>query len=99
MKDHMKKFDENDDGKLTENEFELYQQNERLKSTLEKQDAQRQMAWTAIVVVIAATALLFTPFIDDKRIETIIPMLDWFYIAMASIPGAFMGMTAWMSKK
>jgi hypothetical protein len=26
-------------------------------------------------------------------------MLDWFYIAMASIPGAFMGMTAWMSKK
>lgn len=99
MKDSMAKFDKDSDGKLTESEFELYQQNEKLKATLEKQDAQRKMAWTAITVVIAATALLFMPFVDDKRIETLIPMLDWFYISMASVVGAFMGMTAWMSKR
>jgi len=99
MKDHMAKFDENKDGVLTEKEFELYQQNEKLKATLSKQDSQQKMAWTAVVVIIVVTSVLFLPGIPDKRIETIIPMLDWFYIAMASIPGAFMGMTAWMSKK
>lgn len=99
MKDHMAKFDEDNDGKLSEQEFELYQQNEKLKSTLEKQDAQRKMAWTSVLVLIATTALLFMPFVSDTRIETIIPMLDWFYISMASIVGAFMGMTAWMSKR
>lgn len=99
MKDRMSKFDEDKDGTLTEKEFELYQQNEKLRASLDKQDSQRKMAWTAITVMIVATALLFMPFIPDKRIETIIPMLDLFYISLSSVAGAFMGFTAWMSKK
>lgn len=99
MKEHMAKFDQDQDGILTEKEFELYQQNEKLKATLSKQESQQRMAWTAICVIIVVTGMLFLPGISEERIETIIPMLDWFYIAMASIPGAFMGMTAWMSKK
>lgn len=99
MKDHMAKFDKDSDGKLTENEFELYQQNEKLKATLEKQDAQRKMAWTAVAVMIIVTAMLFMPIFSNERIETIIPMLDLFYVSMAGIVGAFMGMTAWMSRK
>lgn len=99
MKDHMANFDEDNNGTLSEKEFELYQQNERLKATLTKQDAQRQMAWTAVAVIIIVTAMLFMPIFSNERIETIIPMLDWFYISMAGIVGAFMGMTAWMSKK
>lgn len=99
MKDRMSRFDEDKDGILTEKEFELYQQNEKLKASLDKQDAQRKMAWTAITVIILVTAALFLPGVPNERIETIIPMLDWFYIAMAGIPGAFMGFTAWMSKR
>ena len=99
MKEHMAKFDNDNNGKLSEKEFELYQQNERLQASLEKQDSQRKMAWTAITVIIVVTAALFVPGISEERIETIIPMLDWFYIAMAGIVGAFMGMTAWMSKR
>ena len=99
MKDSMAKFDSDNDGRLSEAEFELYQQNERLKASLERQDSQRKMAWTAITVIIVVTAALFVPGISEERIETIIPMLDWFYIAMAGIVGAFMGMTAWMSKR
>lgn len=99
MKDHMSKFDEDKDGRLSEKEFELYQQNEKLKASLNKQDTQRKMSWTAIVVMILTTILLFMPFIPDKRIETIIPMLDLFYISLSGIVGAFMGMTAWMSRR
>jgi len=99
MKDKMARFDQDDDGKLTEKEFELYQQNEKLKSSLEKQDAQRKMAWVAMAAILVVTGMLFLSDIPDKRIETLIPMLDWFYISTASIVGAFMGMTAWMSKR
>jgi hypothetical protein len=99
MDENMAQFNKDKTGSLSEKEFELYQQNEKLQATLAKQDAQRKMAWTAVFVIISVTAILFHPSVSDKRIETIIPMLDWFYIAMASIPGAFMGMTAWMSKK
>jgi hypothetical protein len=99
MKEHMAKFDQDNDGKMSQHEFELYKQNETLKATLEKQTAQQSMAWTAIIVIICVTALLFVPFISSERIAVIIPMLDLFYVSMASIVGAFMGITAWMSRR
>ena len=99
MDDKMAQFDKDGTSELSTKEFELYQKNQQLEATLQKQDAQRKMAWTAIIVIIGVTGLLFHPSVGESRIGTIIPMLDWFYIAMASIPGAFMGMTAWMSKK
>jgi len=99
MDKNMAQFDKNQDGQLTEKEFELYQQNEKLQSTLAKQDAQRKMAWVALAAILVVTGMLFLSDVPDKRIETLIPMLDWFYISTASIVGAFMGMTAWMSKK
>lgn len=83
----------------TQKEFEQRQRAEELQAKLDKQEAQCNMAWTSLTAMLIVTGLLFTPFISAEKIETIIPMLDWFYIAQASIVGAFMGMTAWMSKK
>jgi hypothetical protein len=99
MDNSMAKFDQDNDGTLTQKEFELYQQNEKLQATLAKQDAQRKMAWVSMAAIIVVTGALFLPGVSEARIDALVPMLDWFYISTASIVGAFMGMTAWMSKK
>ena len=68
-------------------------------SEVEKTDSQRQMAWTAMIVMIIFTALLFLPIFPDGRIKALSDLFGLFYIGMASVVGAYMGMSAWMSKK
>ena len=97
--DNMAKFDFNNDGKLTENEFALYKENETLKADLAKQDDQSKMAWTSIMTMIVFTALLFMPFISVDRVAALADMIDLFYLAQAGIVGAFMGTTAWIKRK
>lgn len=91
--------DNKEPSEMSDKEFALHKQNEELLSKIVKQDAQRKMAWTALIAILAATGTLFLPLLTNEKIETLLPMLDWFYIANASIVGAYMGMTAWMSKK
>jgi hypothetical protein len=57
------------------------------------------MAWTAMIVMIVFTALLFLPIFPDGRIKALSDLFGLFYVGMASVVGAYMGMSAWMSKK
>ena len=68
-------------------------------SSVEKTDSQRRMAWTAMIVMIVFTALLFLPIFPDGRIKALADLFGLFYVGMASVVGAYMGMSAWMSKK
>lgn len=59
----------------------------------------RRMGWLAIGSMVAFTAVLLTPFISIEKIEALDEVFSMFYLAMASIVGAYMGFTTWASKK
>ena len=63
----------------------------------EKADAQRRMAWVAIIAMLVFTIFVFLPIFPDTRIKALADLFGLFYIGMASVVGAFMGMTAYMS--
>ena len=52
-----------------------------------------------MIVMIVFTALLFLPIFPDGRIKALSDLFGLFYVGMASVVGAYMGMSAWMSKK
>tara|TARA_Y100001968_G_C19146508_1_gene614068 strand:+ start:41 stop:355 length:315 start_codon:yes stop_codon:yes gene_type:complete len=85
-------FDVDGDGSVTVEEIQAI-------SNVEKTDSQRRMAWTAMIVMIVFTALLFLPIFPDGRIKALSDLFGLFYVGMASVVGAYMGMSAWMSKK
>lgn len=59
----------------------------------------RRMAWLAFIsMVLVTVALLFAP-IETSRIKILTEPISWFYFAMASVIGAYMGFTTWASKK
>lgn len=64
----------------------------------EKMDAQRQMAWVAMVSMIVFTLAVFLPIFPDARIKALSDLFGLFYIGQAGVVGAFMGMSAWMAK-
>ena len=64
-----------------------------------KQQAQRRMAWVAIWSMVVFTVVLFSPVISDSRVSALADLLGLFYIAQAGVVGAFMGMSAWMSRR
>ena len=65
----------------------------------EKCETQKQMAWVAIISMIVFSAFLFMPIIKESRVQALGDILGLFYIAQAGVVGAYMGVTAWMSRK
>ena len=64
----------------------------------EKSDAQRRMAWLAMGSMLGFTAAVFLPIFPDARIKALSDLFGLFYIGQAGVVGAYMGMTAYMSK-
>ena len=84
--------DLNNDGVITEEEL-------RATSDAEKMDAQRSMAWIALISMLVFTALVFLPIFPDSRIKALADLFSLFYIGMAGVVGAYMGASVMMSKK
>ena len=42
---------------------------------------------------------LFTPFVSERRVSALADLLGLFYISQAGVVGAYMGVSAWMSRK
>jgi len=57
------------------------------------------MAWLAMGSMIVFSIVLFLPVISDNRVKALADLLGLFYIAQAGVVGAYMGTTAWMSRK
>lgn len=93
------KYDADQDGTVDDNEINNAQEMLELELREEKADAHRRMAWVAIISMIAFTMILFSPMVSETRVAALADLLGLFYIAQASIVGAFMGVTAWMSRK
>ena len=65
----------------------------------EKADSQRSMAWSALISIMVFTALLVSPTVSESRVNALSDLAGLFYISMAGIVGAHMGVAAWMNKK
>ncbi len=78
------------DGKLDEREIRLY---ERKSGTI------RQMALASLIALFILGALIFLPIIPDKRIELTADHYSILVFVFGSLVGAYMGVTAWQSKK
>ena len=93
------KYDVDGDGVVSDEELTAVAKLEELEMLEEKADAQRRMAWVSLVSMLVFTGLVFLPIFPDSRIQALADLFGLFYIGMAGVVGAYMGMTAYMSKK
>lgn len=93
------KYDVDGDGIVSSDDLEDMEKIEEIERDNRKQAAQRRMAWVAMWSMIVFTVVLFSPMISDARVNALADLLGLFYIAQAGVVGAFMGVSAWMSKK
>jgi len=52
-----------------------------------------------LVAVVGFTGLLMTPLLSVERINALSDLFGLFYISLAGIVGAYMGVSGWMSRK
>ena len=88
-------LDLDNDGVVSDKELALMEALEKK----EKMEAQKKMAWVAMVSMLVFTALVFLPIFPDTRIKALSDLFGLFYIGQAGVVGAYMGMTAYMSAK
>mgnify|MGYP003674495942 FL=1 len=94
------KYDLDGDGVVSDTELDKITKLEEMELKEEKADAQRRMAWVSIIVMILFTTIIMIPgLIPETRLKLLGDLSSLFYISMAGIVGAYMGMSAWMSKK
>jgi ABC-type multidrug transport system permease subunit len=87
------------DGIVSDEEIAREKEMVEMELREEKSEAQKRMAWIAMISMIAFSIFLFLPIVSDSRVKALADLLGLFYIAQAGVVGAYMGATAWMSKK
>ena len=93
------KYDVDGDGVVSDEELAAVAKLEELEMKEEKAYAQRRMAWVSLISMLVFTGFVFLPIFPDSRIQALADLFGLFYIGMAGVVGAYMGMTAYMSKK
>ena len=93
------KYDVDGDGIVSDEELTAVAKLEELEMQEEKADAQRRMAWVSLISMLVFTGFVFLPIFPDSRIQALADLFGLFYIGMAGVVGAYMGMSAYMSKK
>ena len=92
-------YDLDGDGIVSDKELEVVSKMHETEMQEEKADAQRKMAWISLIAMVVFTAVVFLPIFPDSRIKALADLFGLFYIGMAGVVGAYMGMTAYMSRK
>ena len=92
-------YDVDGDGIVSDEELAKVKSIHEAESAEEKADAQRRMAWVSIIAMLVFSAFLFLPIFPDSRIKALADLFGLFYIGMAGVVGAYMGMPAYMSAK
>lgn len=93
------KYDLDGDGEITDDELEHVKEIRETERDLRKSLAQLRMARFTLIGMGLFTAAMFTPWVTIERIEALSDISNLFYISGAGIVGAYMGTTAWMSRK
>tara|TARA_R110000796_G_scaffold241248_1_gene362576 strand:+ start:108 stop:428 length:321 start_codon:yes stop_codon:yes gene_type:complete len=92
-------YDLDGDGEITDEELEHAKEIRETERDLRKSLAQLRMARYTLIGMGLFTVAMFTPFVSVERIEALSEISNLFYISGAGIVGAYMGTTAWMSRK
>jgi hypothetical protein len=92
-------YDVDGDGIVSDSELTAVKAIHEAETAEEKAEAQKNMAWISLIAMLVFTALVFLPIFPDSRIKALADLFGLFYIGMAGVVGAYMGMTAYMSAK
>ena len=90
-------YDLDGDGEITDEELAHAKEIRQAEHELRKLRAQRRMATATLVAMGAFTAAMF--FVEIERVEALSDISNLFYISGAGLVGAYMGVSAWMSRK
>jgi hypothetical protein len=93
------KYDLDGDGEITDEELEHVKEIRETERDLRKSLAQLRMARFTLIGMGVFTVAMFTPWVPLERVEALSDISNLFYISGAGIVGAYMGTTAWMSRK
>jgi len=93
------KYDLDGDGTVTDEEIQRHQDMIELELREEKADSQKHMAWVSMASMVLFSIFLMLPIMPDSRVDALSDLLGLFYIAQASVCGAYFGVTAYMSRK
>ncbi|MEK9768076.1 MAG: hypothetical protein VW683_04050 [Betaproteobacteria bacterium] len=90
-------YDLDGDGTITDEELAMATAMKEEESALRKSRTQRNMAlWTLVSMGLFTLAMFFIP---KDRVTVLSDISNLFYLSGAGIVGAYMGMSAWMSRK
>jgi hypothetical protein len=68
-----------------------------LKMKDELWDSRRRMSWLALIGIIGPTLYIILRISDVEVLEQLADLMSWYYLALASIVGAYFGFQAWAS--
>lgn len=91
-------FDTDGDGIVSDEEMARAERLTEIENKDKKEDQLRQMAWVAMLSMVAFTVAIFTPIISVERLTALDNLLSMFYIAQAGVVATFFGSSAYMSK-
>ena len=93
------KYDLDHDGIITDEELAAAKEIGEAEAQIRKLRAQKHMASVALGSCIVFTLILVSPAVSVERVNALSDLFGLFYITMAGIVGAYMGVSAWMSRK
>ena len=89
-------YDIDNDGVVSDEEFEHMAEIKRLEHDLRKQRAQRRMATASLVAMASFTVAMFL--VDLERVKALSDISNLFYITGGGIVAAYMGASAFMNR-
>jgi len=90
-------YDEDGDGIVSDEELSHIKDIKKTETELRKHLAQLRMARFTLIAMGAFTLAMF--FVPLERVTALSDISNLFYISGAGIVGAYMGTSAWMSRK
>ena len=98
-KSRFESLDLESDGTESDEQLEKADRILEMEIAEEKSDSQRRMAWVCLLSVLVLTVLLVSPAVAETRVDALSDLVGLFYISMAGVIGAHMGVQAWMSRR
>ena len=92
-------YDEDGDGVVSDEELLHLKEIKETEAALRKQLGQLRMARYTLIGMCVFTVAMFLPWVPLERVEALSDVSNLFYISGAGIVGAYMGTSAWMSKR
>ena len=98
-KSKYKDADLDNNGEVSDEEIQNYQEILKAQLQEEKADSQRRMAWVSLLSMVVFALLPLFPFVPDSRLSTLASLSDMLFLSQASIVGLYFGATAYMAKR